>query len=336
VCEDAVTPCLSFRIRVEGVEAGRSIYIPVSGRLYSDDGKFLSQVIIDDAYFGAAGSIAASAIVVNFLEAYRGVAELSHTLDLRCRAFLDVKTVNYIEERRMSNRYHRVVLKLRLRFLVLHSLVHHPSYIYKGAGLAPWDAVMLKSGQALLFVEPQVYEELESEIVIDGPRWVRDFLPSLGLGSYMLLEIPLPKPAPIPDDALQRLVNAIELLKRAKEVLHETLNAGSSLAVLRNALSQFCEALRYSDLATVRDGGCELVYDKLVELFQGVKELADIVTMIYTRVKRLATAGPEPTQPHIAPRPALTLRQVESLIGLASYMIKLVMDTYTHRQAAKE
>jgi len=85
-CEDTVTPCLFFKIRVEGVEAGKSVYIPIGGRLYSDDGKLLSQVIIDNAYFGAAGSIAAPSIIVNFLEAYSRIAGLTRTLDLRCRA----------------------------------------------------------------------------------------------------------------------------------------------------------------------------------------------------------------------------------------------------------
>jgi len=195
---------------------------------------------------------------------------------------------------------------------------------------------VLKSGEPLLYIEPQVYEELETDIVIDGSQWVKDFLPSFGLGSYMLLEIPLPRPASIPDKALQHLTNTIQSLEYAKRKLYEALDAGSSLSALRNALEQFCEALKILGLAVSKDGGYELVYDKLVELFQGDKELVDVVKTIYTKVKRITSAGPAPTQPHITPRPALTLRQVESLIGLVAYTIKLVMDTYAYRQAAEE
>jgi len=335
ICEDTVTPCLFLKIRVEGIETGGSVYIPVGGMLYSDDGKLLSQVIIDDAFFGPAGSIAAPSIIVNYLEAYSSIVGLTHTLDLRCRAFLDTKSVSYIEERRRSNKYHRVMLKLRLRFLALHSTVYHYDYIYGARGQyfssLPSGAIVLKSGKPLLYVEPQVYEELETNIVIDGPQWIRDFLSVLGLGNYVLLEIPLPRAPSISDKALQYFTNTIELLRRTKEILHETLNAGSSLTALRNALNQFCEALKSLDLAVSRDGGCEIDYERLVELFQGIKELADVVVTIYTKVKRITTVGPEPTQPHIAPRPALTLHQVESLIGLASYIIKLVMDTYIDR-----
>jgi len=339
VCEDTVAPCLSLKVHVEGVDAGRSVYIPVGGRLYSDDDKLLSQVIIDDAFFGPVGSIGTSAIIVNYLEAYRSIAGLTHTLDLRCRAFLDAKSVSYIEERRRSDKYHRVMLKLRLRFLTLHSLVHHYSHIYKASTFlfrAPGDAIVLKSGEPLLYIAPQVYEELETSIVIDGPQWVKDFLPSLGLGSYTLLEIPLPRPTSIPDEALQHFINIVNSLKRAREALYETLDAGSSLTALRNALLEFCEVLKHLGLAVSRDKGCEIDSGKLVELFQGVKELAETVAVVYKDIRNVVTVGPEPTQPHIAPRPTLTLRQVESLIGLASYMIKLVMDTYTHQQTTIE
>jgi len=341
VCGDTAVPCLAFEVRVEGINAGIEVYIPVDGRLYSDDGRFLSQVILDNAYFGAAGSIGSSTIIVNYLEKYPNGLQLTHTLDLKCRAFLDVKSINYIEERRRLNKYHRVELKLKLRFLALHSMSYHYDHIYRAGKdfplviRLPSDAVMLKSGKPLLYVEPQVYSELESAIIVDGPRWVSDFLPVLGLGNYVLLEIPLPKPPAVSDEALQHFINVVKSLKRAREALYETLDVGPSLTALRNSLLEFCEVLKSLGLASVsgQDRGCEINKEKLKELFQGSKELTELMVEIYTNVKRVATRGSEPTQPHIALKPTPTPYQVESLIGLASYMIKLVMDTYMRQQA---
>jgi len=327
VCEDAVTPCLYFKVHVEGVRSGSEIYIPIDGRLYSDDEKLLSQVIFDDVFFNPMGASRSPAIIVGYPKERAEFTPQIHALDLECRAFLDAKSLNYIEERRRANNYHRVELKLKLRFLVLHSMVFQlPSL--------PSDAIMLKSGTSLLYVMPKVYEELKTDIIIDDSRWIKEFLPLLGLGSYVLLEIPLPKPQSIPDEAFQHFTNVINSLKRAREVLYENLDVGPSLTALRNALSEFCMALKPSGLtASTESGGCEIIEEKFRDLFQDHKELLEIVEVLFKKVRSIATAGPEPTQPHVAPRPALTPRQVESLIGLASYMIKLVMDTYTHQQA---
>ena len=336
VCRDTITPCLMFDVRVEGINAGTEVYIPIDGRLYSDDGKLLAQVDLEYAAFSSAGAISTSAIIVDYLEKYP--SGLQHVLNLRCKTFLDPKSINYIEERRRINKYRRVELKLKLRFLRLHSMVYHYNYVYRvGKDFPsilrlPNDAVMLKAGEPLLLVDTTVYNELETLIVIDGPRWVKDFLPALGLGNYILLELPLPKLPSAPEEALQHFVNAIKSLERAKEAVYETLDIGPPLTALRNALIEVCNALKPLGLATeTQNRGCTLVEEKLIELFQSNRELAKLVMEIFTNAKRIATRGPEPTQPHLAPGPAPTLYQVESLIGPVVHMLKLITDTLRHQ-----
>ncbi|WP_168371297.1 hypothetical protein [Pyrodictium occultum] len=211
---------------------------------------------------------------------------------------------------------------------------------FRLAGL-PNDAVMLKAGKPLLGINKlkllginnTVYSEYETPITIEGPRWVRDFAPALGLGNYVLLELPLPGPLPEPEESLQRFINAIKSLKRAREAIYETLSIGPPLTALRNALIEACYALEPLKLATrSQNGGCMLVKEKLKELFQGNELLAKLVTEVFTNVKTISTRGPEPTQPHLAPGPALTLYQVESLIGLATFILKLLLDTLKYRR----
>ncbi|MEM4970110.1 MAG: hypothetical protein QXE01_02530 [Sulfolobales archaeon] len=329
VCRDTIVPCLMFDIQIEGIITGAEIYIPIDGRLYSDDGKILAQAILETTTFTSKGSIAAPTIIVDLFEKYQDYIQL--ILNLKYRAFLDAKSINYIEERRKANKYQKVELKLKLRFLKLFSRVYHKDYIYRvGEGSSsrlglPADAVMLKAGEHLLSVESS---EFETQITIEGPRWIKDFLPVLGLGSYILLELPIPKPPLISDEALQHFSNAIESLKKAREAIYETLDIGPPLTALRNALIEVCEALKPLGIASeTQDRGCTLVDDKLVELFQGNEEMARLIKEIFVNIKNIATRGPTPTQPHLAPKPAPTLYQVESLMGLTAYMIKLIADT---------
>lgn len=326
-----------FDIRIEGIEAGRSIYIPIDGRLYSDNGKLLSSLNIEYAAFSSAGALATSAIVVDYVGRYS--SELSHVLNIRARAFLEPTTISYIEERRKINKYHRVELKLKLRFLRFHSSVYHYNHIYVAGRTSPPilrlpdDAVMLKAGKPLLSIDNVVYYELETAVVIDGPKWVKDFLPALGLGSYMILELPLPKTLEtleLPEDSLDHFRTAIKSLQSAKEAVYQTLSIGPPLTALRNALLHFCEALKALNLAIKEDGGCRLDESKLIELFKGNKWLAKLVAEIFTNAKRVATRGPEPTQPHLASEPAPALYHVESLIGLVAYMFKIVLDSITY------
>lgn len=323
-----------FNVRVEGFNAGTEIYIPVDGALYSDDEKFLTRIILDQVSFRGAGF--SPQIKVDYLEKYSG--GLQHTLILRGKALLDPKSINYIEERRRINKYHRVELKLKIRFIGLYSTVYHPDNIYRvGKDFLfprlPNDAVMLKAGEPLLYIDNTVYRECETPIIIDGSKWVRDFVPALGLGNYILLELPLPRPLPEPEESLQRFINAIKSLKRAREAIYETLDIGPPLTALRNALIEACYALKPLGLATrSQNGGCMLTKEKLIELFQGNKLLAKLVTEVFTNVKTISARGPEPTQPHLAPRPAPTLYQVESLIGLATFILKLLLDTLKYRR----
>ncbi|WP_168371298.1 hypothetical protein [Pyrodictium occultum] len=124
-CRDTIAPCLMFNVRVEGFDAGRGIYIPVDGALYSDDEKFLTRIILDKVSFS--GTSFPPQIIVDYGEKYP--RDLKHTLILGGKALLDPKSINYIEERRRINKYHRVELKLKIRFIVLYSTVHHPDDI---------------------------------------------------------------------------------------------------------------------------------------------------------------------------------------------------------------
>jgi len=319
-----------FDITVEGIPAGRDMYIPVNGNLYSEDGKFLTKISIEYASFSGDMGLITSGIVVDYFKRYS--PENSLKLRIRARAFMEPKVVRYLEEYRRRNPYQRIELKLKLRFLTIHSHVYHRNYIYsveqqskRIIGL-PNDAVLLKAGEFLLFVDSLVYNEVESPISIEGPRWLKDFLPVLGLGSYMLLEIPIPDISRFPEKILENLSEAIRSLQTAREELYKTLSIGPPLTALRNALTQLCIALQDLDLAK-KDQGCELDEKKLVKLFRGNDLLVKLILDIFTKAKRIATKGPEPTQPHIAPEPAPTLNQVESLIGIVAFMFKILLDT---------
>lgn len=339
VCGDTITPCLIFEVQVEGFRVGSEIYIPVDGKLYSDDAKLLSQVIIEYAGYTNLGGIANPSIIINYFKVYSTVPQ--GTLVLRCRSFLDFKSINYIEMRRRANEYHDVRLNLKLRFLRFYSSAYFPTEVYGAESLSrfslklPEDAVILRAGRSLLSIDSKLYFEVETPIKISGSEWVKDFLVGLGLGSYDLLELPLPT-SMLPsasEEASQHFVNAIESLRKAREAIYETLNVGPPLTALRNALIEFCQALRFLGLAEVRDGGCTLIEGKLKEVLQGNEELVELIRQVFTRVKAIATVGPEPTQPHIAPRPKLELYQVESLIGLTAYTLKLLADTLHYQRS---
>lgn len=131
-------------------------------------------------------------------------------------------------------------MKLKIRFLKLLSGVCYSSNIYSAirdvhvAGLSD-DAVILKAGQPLIGINNLVYAEVETATTIDESKWVNDFLPVLGLGTYMIIELPLPGIPELPKEALNHFVFVINSLHDARRVLYQTLIIGPPLIALRNA-----------------------------------------------------------------------------------------------------
>ena len=64
-CYDTITPCLLFELKMEGIESGDEILIPINGMLYSDDGKLLSPLVTDYVSYVTTGvPIAVPAIII--------------------------------------------------------------------------------------------------------------------------------------------------------------------------------------------------------------------------------------------------------------------------------
>jgi len=323
VCKDAILPCLEFRVAIEDIDTGDELMIPIDGRLYSDDNKFLTLLTLNEVgYKRTEGCYSSLTIGVGCKKIYKGV-NFRHSLELKCRGILDPKILKHIEERRRSNEYHAVELRLGIRFLKLHSDVARMIEILERRGSDEY--VGLLAGSQLLGIPSNVYEEVHIPIKIEERKWVKDFLPYLGLGKYTLIEFPSPKIL----TEVREFEDSLKALEEARKLIYETLKTGPPLTALRNALAKLCDGMRRLGLAKTANSGCTLDDDKVKHLFKDNKELANIVIESFRGIKQIATTGPEPTQPHLAPRPALELCQVECLIGIAAYIFKLIMDALT-------
>jgi len=330
VCSDTVIPCLEFDVKIEGFRGGIALPLPLDCLLYSADGKLLGHGVLEFADFYGPGLRSSPAIIIG------APSEYAYSANLRCKVLLDSKAISYIEERRRTDEYHEVKLKLKFRFLVFYSNITIHDKVYKGETLRiyglPRDAVLLKVDEPLLYVLSLPGSTLEKDVTISGSRWVKDFLPALGIGKFLILEIPLPESPKLPGEALDHFIRSVEALETAGRVLYSTLDVGSTLTALRNALIEACQALKPLGLASEKETGCKLEEQRLEELLGG--ELAKLVKEVYTIVKKIATAGPLPTQPHIAPKQSPTLYQVESLIGVVAFTLKLIADTLKYKQTS--
>lgn len=170
-------------------------------------------------------------------------------------------------------------------------------------------------------------QHLESiDFRIDAIRWGKEFLPSLGLGSYLIIEMPALNTRELPVKILERLDKALKALETARAKLHRDLDPASALTALRNAIVEFCFALKPLGLSQSKGPSCFFIRDKLAKLL-GREELADLVDEVYKTLKNLASIGSEATQPHMAASPTPEPYQVESLIILVTSLFKLVLDT---------
>jgi len=236
VCSDTVVPCLEFDVKIEGFRGGIALPIPLDCLLYSADGKLLGHGVLEFADFYGSSPRSSPAIIIG------APSEYSYNASLRCKVLLDNKAMSYIEEKRKTDEYHEVKLKLKFRFLEFYSTIHNE--VYKGETLRryglPHDAVMLKVDKPLLYVHSLPGLTLEKDITISGSRWVKDFLPALGIGKFLILEIPLPESSKLPAEALDHFIRSVEALETARKILYSTLDVGSTLTALRNALIEAC------------------------------------------------------------------------------------------------
>jgi len=326
VCKDAILPCLEFRVAIEDIDTGDELMIPIDGRLYSDDSKFLTLLTLNEIWYKQSeGCYPSPVIGVGCKKIYKGV-NFRHSLELKCRGILDPKILKHIEERRRSNEYHAVELRLGIRFLKLYSDVARMTETLERRKSNEY--VGLLAGSQLLAIPSNVYEEVHIPIKIEERKWVKDFLPHLGLGKYTLIEFPSPKIL----TEVGEFEDALEALEEARKLIYETLKTGPPLTALRNALKKLCDGMRRLGLAKAANGGCTLDDEKIKDLFKGNEELANLVIRSFREIKRIAAVGPEPTQPHLAPGPALEPCQVECLIGIAAYIFKLIMDALTEHK----
>ena len=307
-------PCLEFHIEFRCRFAGGYVYVPIAVSLYSDDGKLLSTN--SDINYSYSGGAYAGSLVV----AWDEHEPIDYVIVLHTQVLLSPKALEYIEQRRRANEYREARLQLRIRFLEIHGL--HSNSL-QPINIFGTSAYALKDGKVLF----SALQHLESvDFRIDAIRWSKEFLPSLGLGSYLIIEMPALNTRELPVKVLERLDKALKALETARTKLHIDLDPASALTALRNAIVEFCFALKPLGLSQSKGPSCFFIHDKLAELL-GRKELADIVDEVYKTLKNLTSVGSEATQPHMAASPTPEPYQVESLIILVTSLFKLVLDT---------
>jgi len=210
--DNSISPALSITIEVALTKFREGI-LSVQGRLESDDGKILSNLIEveqktpNPIEIGARGSSWDS----KFQET---------TCTLTLVAPLEKKAVDYIEDRRLTDRKRDVHLKLDLnvKSVVNKAEISHmhrvepptpryPSIKFQSASGRKIDGAPILYGYDSKFTSSYTnlwvlsgngspvflalgFENLKHELRIAATDWIHDFAPRLELGEFFIVEIP--------------------------------------------------------------------------------------------------------------------------------------------------
>ena len=333
-CTDTLSPCIDayLDIDTEGkARLGFGVLVPVDALVYSGDGKLLTAAIIEYMNLSR-GALAGQALMLGAqLKSLRGAfIPEGYIGQARVKIMLSPEAVQHIEALRRTDKYKRVLLKLKLRFMELTS-----RYVFQEA-LAPLDKegeyAALRIGGYLLVLPSPVYSEHEVSVEIDEARWVSDFLPALTRTRYMVLEVPIPKVEDLElEEAKRHLELAIESLEEARKILHETLRPGPPLTALRNTLNELCHALRPLGLSEGRGQSCSFKKECIKQAFED-KELGTLIAETLTRLKHTVQTAQEPAAAHIKPSRKIQPHQIEHLIAITAHTITLLLETLKETQ----
>jgi len=233
---ESISPALLINLKLAYEKRLGSI-ISISGSLMSEDGKVLSK-LVDAKEFGKGyetlGEIMARR---SYYDKLLGKKEEP---SIPMVAFLNREVLDYIDEVRDRNPKKDVIfkLKVRFRFLAPHASIAHlhektpqeygleaekgeTLITYKYSSEFVSDRTNLwvisgESGPVFLRVEDRV-EEFSRRI--PAQDWIHDFAPFLGIGKYLVVELPIPEPIKISGELANRIEEASKSLDKMKEDL---------------------------------------------------------------------------------------------------------------------
>lgn len=235
VYEKSVVPAICFEVKITYVK-NREVIIDLQGWLESDDGKTLARVIeTSTRQAGSIGTESLSAKDSCFDYSYFTEAVYDSTLV----AFLDRKTIDYIERRRAQNQKRDIyfTLNLNVTSVLSNATVSHLFELEpQSLGLRPpmvsissgrqeqvrplgyaWDQGFRGSRQNLWVISGEnspIFLSLNRQTLrkegvrINAVDWIHDYSPKLELGEYFIVEIPKGK---------QVLKKAWSYLEKAEE-----------------------------------------------------------------------------------------------------------------------
>ena len=234
VVSNTVEPTIGFRLTValdpfEGL-------LGVEGELTSADGNTHISVLRESPKpTGQAQDISASKHWDS------GSQRNEKQLDISLVAPLSHRAVGYLESEREKNPRKDVLLSLRLNLKVLRSrttvlptnLGRHGSQSGVDALTVPKDTRGWSTGKVNQWVlsgeGSEVFLHLytqgigggQTDVRIPAEDWRHDFAPALGIGRFVVAELPVPEAAALTGEVAERINTAIESLGKMREELQQ-------------------------------------------------------------------------------------------------------------------
>jgi hypothetical protein len=235
VYEKSVVPAICFEVKITYVK-NREAIINLEGWLESDDGKILAQLVeTSTRQAGSIGTESLSAKDSGFDQGYFTESVYDSTLV----AFLDRKTIDYIERRRAQNQKRDIyfTLNLSITSILCNATVSHlhelapqnlglrPAVVTTSSGRQDqatllgyaWDQGFRANRPNLWIISGEnnpIFLSLNRQTLrkegvrINAVDWIHDYSPKLELGEYFIVEIPKGK---------QVLKKAWSYLEKAEE-----------------------------------------------------------------------------------------------------------------------
>ena len=237
---------------------------------------------------------------------------------------LTISAISRLEELRRKRKPRDVILKLsaELEYLKLAAVGSILEVSPDGKSAPQPMALVSPVRLPNLMVKERC--QLKQTLIIHESEWAVKFAPRLGLYSFDLIEIPNIQ------DGSEAFSKVMEFLGESRKQLYQGLNRGAAIAALRNALNALFEALVKNDYAVVRQEKEARGESKYVIHWEKItrdEPLQRSLNQIYRSVRGIVSTGDDATSPHIDPERRIEAYQVESLIGLVSYLTKLITDS---------
>lgn len=238
---DFVEPAIEFPLKIK-CNSFESL-LSIEGTLLAEDGKILAGMSEkvenrgrEIGKIGARGSGRDKDL------------EIENSVDIPLVALLSKGAINHIDDVRDRNRKNDVAftLQLRVRSLDSRALIPPLHQVTPGAIGPPLRERLETMGQHSLITYKYERDYTPSEgnlwlisgegapifleirdvpqqipIEIAASDWVQDFVPQLGIGRFVIAELPLPSPAAVGDEFAKRLNEAIKALSEMEEKVKE-------------------------------------------------------------------------------------------------------------------